>query len=209
VKITHRQLRRLIKEALDITDQESGETLRFGEDDFAVGTEEDYASIKDELGLYEIDPEFAQDDEAANAAGLGSHDFKALLDRLAAEGEEEGTDPSTGLPGAANYDLEDQPHTEEDIWAQFHAEESAEREKEAAALESLRQDARDSGMDYAQDNRGQNIADVARDLVRGLQHSEHWAAALRGIKRTQVSGFDYSTPDELLLDILADEATMI
>jgi len=167
MKITKRQLRRIIREAIDIVDATTGEVFEFGPEGIP---DEAWPDLQRRLGITPIKP--SSDADVAYAADPGgievsSEDFHKLTDEV--EGKR---------------------------WKRKRTADER-RLNPIALLHRLDKWAEDAGSEYAADNPGTDMQDVARDLAASAEYQfeqDEWDAL--------IDDFDYD--EDALLSYIAD-----
>lgn len=148
VKITKRQLRKIIKEAIDVTNASTGEVMIFADDDDPA------------LGNFTPD-----------APELAAREIIKRLGLTPLEGYED--DPNDGV---------EEIYLGAEDWAEMDYEIGGKRHKRKAKKELARLDidnlmtrledwAGNARKEYAADNPGTDMQDVAMDLARGAEYS--------------------------------------
>jgi hypothetical protein len=147
MKITKRQLRRIIKEAIDFVNQDTGEVIDFGEDSASGLPDEAVPDLIKRLGL-SVSPNDA----------LSNDDFQKLEDEVMGKQIQRGA-------------------------KRAHARAAADSERldVDSLLTRLQNWSHDTFQDYASDNPGTDIQDVAYDLADMAEHefeADEWEELL-------------------------------
>ena len=149
MKITKRQLRNIIKEAIDIVNIDTGEVLAFGDRDRDVAPD---AAVSDLSRRLKLDIERYASDESEYA--LPDEDWRKIEDET-----------------LGKQDL----RYNKKVFAKNKADQ--ERLDIENLLQRLRHWAEDAFNDYVDDNPGVDIQDVAYDLADAAEHefeSDEW-----------------------------------
>lgn len=136
MKITKRQLRRIIKEAMDVVNVETGEVLTFGDDERDVAPDAAVPGLVKRLAL-----------NMGPSGELSNADWEKLeLETLGKQADRQ--------------------------FAKSHAKIAADRERLNIdnLLQRLQNWAHDSFQDYAADNPGTDLQDVALDLAKSAEY---------------------------------------
>ena len=175
MKITTYQLRKIIHEAFDLINSDTGEIFEFGPMDhpYSRVPEEAWPDLQRRLGIADVE-------EIEGDKFISDKDFNRLFDET--EGKRRGR----------------------------HRARERKRLNVDNLLARMQQWAADAGSDYAGDNPGIDMQDVARDLAAAAKYEfepDEWEELVWHFDKDLDYGYgasDYGSGEDLLIDIIAD-----